>query len=178
MAKLYTSPPKFSQMPTFIRDDMPVYRLRDDIYTDDTYFSKGSTIEADEDYEPNIAMFPVNEKAFVIYRDMLKAYDAKGEEYNSLPLDQRRGYMQHIPKLPAFEKEWKKVNNLAKVKGLHICQAVDQAPAILGAPVTKAPKVRSVDMSNVSQAVYESAPIIQGNKSTKNNSVAAVQAAV
>lgn len=179
MAKLYTSPPKFSQLPTYIRQDVPVYRLREDIYTDDTLFPKGSTIEADEDYEPSLAMFPVNEMALGIYRSLLKKLDGKGRDYDKLNMDQRRGYLQWIPKLPEFEKEWEKVNDLAKTRGLHICQAIDKSPSILGAPRTGKPRVRSVDMNNIPLLSMEDVPVVQGNKaSIVESSVTDVQAVV
>jgi hypothetical protein len=178
MAGLYRTPPQFRQAPTFIREDIPVYRLREDIYTSDTLFLKGSTIEADDDYEPNIAMFPINEMALVKYRNMLAARDKLGALWHKIPLKERQGYLQELPRLPAFEREWEKVNNLAKTKGIHICYAVDQSPSILGAVPTGAPKVRSVDMSSIATIPYaDNTAIGKGNTADKEMSApAAVRA--
>lgn len=184
MAKLYLSPPKHSQIPTFITEEVPVYRLRGDIFTDDTLFEKGTTLEADEDFVPNEQMFPVNAIAHKIFRAYLKDLDDRALAWNDIPMKERSGYMRWIPRLPAFDKEWEKINSLAKAKRIHICQAVDQSPSILGAPRTSAPKVRAVDMTSIPQMVLdESSTIIQGNKAKagrprKNTNVAEVQAAV
>lgn len=177
MAKLYLKPPSFSQVPAFIRQDVPVYRLRADIYTDDTLFLKGSTLETEPDYIPNLAMFPVNDMALKIYRAFLKEYDEKGKEWETIPLKDRQGYLRELPKLPAFEQEWIKVNQLAKSRGIHICHAIDQSPAILGAPRTGKPSVRPVDMSSVGQIPYEEQSVVGKGNTMDKNSVAAVQSA-
>lgn len=176
MTRLYTSPPKFSQVPSFIRADVPVYRLREDIYVDDTHFLKGSTIETDIDYVPSLAMFPVNDLALSNYRDFLKYCDDLGKEWHKLPMKERQGYMRWRPKLAAFEKEWIKVNNLAKAKGLHIVHAIDQSPSILGAARTSAPSIRRVDTSMIGQIPFEDNTAIgKGNTGDKETAVNKVQ---
>lgn len=176
MTRLYTSPPKFSQIPSFIRQDVPVYRLRGDIYVDDTHFLKGSTIETDIEYIPNLQMFPVNELALKNYREFLKLYDELGREWDAIPIKDRQGYMRELPKLPAFEKEWKKVNQLANGRGIHLVHAIDQSPSILGAPRTGKPSVRAVDTSMIGQIPFEDNTAIgKGNTADKETAVNKVQ---
>jgi hypothetical protein len=175
MARLYSSPPNFSQVPSAIREDRPVYRLRGDIFTDDTLFLKGTTLETDDDYIPNIAMFPVNDLAYKNYVAFLKEYDAKGEEWLTIPIKERQGYMREQPKLPAFLNEWKKVHAFAKAKGLHLVHAIDRSPAILGAPRTGKPSVRPVDMSMIGQLPFEDNTAVGKGNTMDKNSVAAVQ---
>lgn len=164
MPKLYTSPPKFSEIPSYIRQDVPLYRLRGDIYVDDTLFLSGSTIETDEEYIPNKHMFPINDLALVNYRAFLKKQDDEAKAWFKLPVKDRPGFMQIQPQLPAFEREWEKVNNLSRAKGIHLIHAIDQAPSILGAPRNKAPSVRKVDMSMVPQVPFEDGTAIgKGN---------------
>lgn len=176
MPRLYTSPPKFSALPSFIRQDVPVYRLRGDIYVDDTHFLKGSTIETDIDYVPNIHMFPVNDLALKNYREFLKFCDDLGKEWLKIPVKDRQGYMRELPKLPAFEKEWQKVNQLAQAKGIHLVHAIDQSPSILGAPRTSKPSVRAVDTSMIGQIPFEDNTAVgKGNTADKETSVNKVQ---
>lgn len=155
--RLYTSPPKFSQVPGYIRQDVPIYRLREDIYTEDTLFLKGATLETEDDFEPNIAMFPINEIALEKYRSFLSRCDDLGEVFSK---KEKKAY---VKKLPAFEREWEKVNNLSKQRGIHLVHAVDISPSILGAPTTKR-TVRAVDMSMVPNVPFEDGTAIgKGN---------------
>ena len=178
--KLYATPPRFSQIPMQIREDVPVYRLREDIFTDDTLFLKGATLETTLDYVPNEAMFPVNQLAYDSYVAFLTEYDRKGAAWNKLPSDKRSGFFQALPKLPAFQREWEKVNNLATTKRIHLCKAIDMAPSILGAPRTQAPKVTQVDMTNMPVMTDSDLPVIgKGNTLDKDvSSVAAVKASL
>src|ERR1019366_6836490 len=155
MTRMYSTPPKFSQMPSYIREDVPVYRLRGDIFVDNTLMLRGTTIETDSDYVPNEHMFPINDLALLAYEDFLAKCDKLGEKFEKMPLDKRNGYLQVLPKLPAFKKEWEKVNRMAKQRGIHICHAVDSAPSILGAPPEGPPKVRKVDMTSIPQMPFE-----------------------
>lgn len=169
--RLYTSPPKFSQVPSFINSEVPVYRLRDDIFTGDTLFLKGTTLETDEDFEPNLAMFPLNDISLKKYRAFLVEYDKRGEEYAK---QEKKAY---VAKLPAFEREWLKVNGLSKNKGIHLVHAVDISPSILGAPPTVS-KVRAVDMSMIPQVPFEDGTAVgKGNTGDRDmSSAAAVRA--
>ena len=121
-------------------------------------------------------MFPVNALALKCYRAFLKEYDVKGEEWLTIPIKERQGYMRELPKLPAFEKEWQKVNSWAKAKGSHICHAIDQSPSILGAPRVGKPSVRPVDMSMIGQIPFEDNTAIgKGNTADKETSLNAVR---
>ncbi len=173
--RLYATPPKFSQIPMQIREDVPVYRLRDDIYTDDTLFLKGATLETTIDYVPNEAMFPVNQLAYDNYVAFLTEYDKKAANWNKLPVDKRSGFFQALPKLPAFLREWEKVNNLAQTKRIHLCKAIDMAPSILGAPRTALPRVTQVEMSNVPVMTGDDMPVI-GKGNTLDKDMSAVNA--
>lgn len=169
MTKLYTSPPRFSQVPDVIREDVPIYRLRTDIFVDDTLLNRGSTIETDMDYIPCEGMFPLNDLALEAYRAFLTECDKLGKKREALPIDKRNGFLQVLPKLPAFEREWLKVNNLAKNRRMHLCHAVDSSPSILGAPAQGAPKVRKVDMSSVPTLPYVDNTVIgKGNTADKD----------
>ncbi len=104
-----------------------------------------------------------------------------GKKREAIPLDKRNGFLQVLPKLPAFEKEWIKVNNLAKTRRMHLCHAVDSSPSILGAPSQGAPKVRKVDMSAVPVIPYqENTAVGKGNTADRDmsSSFAAVRASL
>lgn len=171
--RLYAQPPKFSQIPAYIPEDVPVYRLRGDIFTDDTLFLKGATITTTLDYVPNEHMFPINQLAFENYVKFLEEHDNKAKAWYKIPADKRSGFFQAQPKLPAFMREWEKVNNLAKTKHLHLCKAVDLAPSILGAPRTEAPKVVEIELINQPVATDEIPVIGKGNTMDKDLSSAA-----
>lgn len=163
--RLYTSPPKFSQAPGFIHNEAPIYRLREDIYTDDTQFLRGATLETTDDFEPNLAMFPINEKAVEKYRAFLTMYDERGRAFAK---QEKKAY---TAKLPAFEKEWEKVNNLSRQRGIHLVHAVDSAPSILGAPHSGERKVKQVDMSMVPNVPFEDGTAVgKGNTADKDMS--------
>lgn len=172
--KMYATPPKFSQIPMQIREDLPVYRLRDSIYVDDTFFEKGATIETTVDFVPNDAMFPVNKMAYDNMVAFLTEYDEKAKAWHKLKPDQRSGFFQALPKLPAFLREWEKVNSLAHTKRIHLCKAIDLAPSILGAPRTEAPRVVQVEMSNMPVSAEMDIPVVgKGNTMDKDLSSAA-----
>ncbi len=173
--KLYATPPKFSQIPAQIREDVPVYRLREDIYTDDTLFLRGATLETTIDYVPNEAMFPVNQLAYDNFVAFLTEYDEKAAKWNKIPIDKRSGYFQALPKLPAFLREWEKVNSLATTKRIHLCKAIDIAPSILGAPRNAAPRVTQVDMTNLPVMTTDEMPVI-GKGNTQDKDMSAVSA--
>jgi len=171
--KLYAKPPQHSMVPSSIASDIPVYRLRDDIFTGDTLFLKGSTLETDDDFEPNLAMFPLNELALKKYRQFLKEFDEKGYEFSQ---KEKKAY---VAKLPAFEHEWEKVNNYSRTKRIHLVHAIDMAPAILGAPSGRA-RVRSVDMSSIPNIPHEDDTAVgKGNTQDKEmSSVSAVRSSI
>ena len=171
--KMYTTPPKFSQIPQFIREDVPVYRLRESIYVDDTLMEAGSTVETSIEYVPNEHMFPVNQLAYDNYVKFLTENDKELEKFKKIARKDLGGYMITQPLLPRFLREWEKVNQIAKSKRLHLCKAIDLAPAILGAPRTEAPKVTKVEMSNMPMMTDVDVPVIgKGNTADKDMSSA------
>lgn len=173
MAKMYTAPPKFSQIPSVIRDDVPVYFLEDSCYFDETHFLAGAILETTPDMVPNLAMFPLNELAKVRKVEFLTAYDEGGKEFQA---QTKRAY---VKKLPAFLHKWETVNQMAAQKRMHLVMVLKtmQVP-ILGAP-PKPKSVFSVDMTSIPQVPYEDGTAIgKGNTMDKVSTIDAVRASV
>lgn len=173
MVRMYTSPPKFSQLPSAIREDVPVYRLQEDCYFDDTLWLAGAVLETLPDFEPNLAMFPLNKVAYDKKIEFLRIYDEKGEEWS---VKEKKAYVQ---KLPAFLRQWENINGIAKSKRLSLVQAAGTTPPILGAPLAKV-NVVQVDMTSMPQVPFEDGTAIgKGNTMDRDmSSAAAVRASL
>lgn len=171
MPRMYTSPPKFSQTPSAIREDVPVYRLREDCFFDDTHWLAGSVLETTEDFEPNVAMFPLNKLAYEKLTAFLAGCDVKGKEWSE---KEKKAY---VPQLVAFEREWAKINGIAASKRVHLSVAAETKGPILGAPTDKR-SVAQVDMTSIPQVPFEDGTAIgKGNTMDKEmNSAKAVRA--
>lgn len=166
MARMYTSPPKFSQMPSAIRQDVPVYRLRENCYFDETLWLAGAVLETTPDFPVNLAMFPLNKLAFDKVRDFLTEYDAKGRDWSE---KEKKAY---VSKLAEFDAEWAQINGIAKEKRLHLVHAAGLSAPILGAPLRKV-SVQQVDMTSVPQVPFEDNTAIgKGNTMDKNTNAA------
>lgn len=149
MSRMYTSPPKFSQIPSVIREDVPVYMLEENCYFDDTHWLSGAILETTDSFIPNIAMFPLNEFAKEYVVAMLTEYDAKGREWSE---KERKAY---VPKLPTFLEKWERTNAIAKQRRMSLIMVLktNQVP-ILGAPLRER-SVTEVDMTSVPQLPYQ-----------------------
>lgn len=164
--KMYTSPPKFSQMPSVIRQDVPVYRLRENCYFDETLWQAGSVLETIEEFPVNLAMFPLNKMAYDKVREFLADYDAKGKEWSE---KEKKAY---VPQLESFDREWAQINGIAKDRRLHLVHAAGVSAPILGAPRTKV-MVQQVDMTSVPQVPFEDGTAVgKGNTMDKDMSAA------
>lgn len=173
MARMYTSPPKFSQIPSVIRDDVPVYMLEGNCYFDETHFLAGAILETTPEFVPNLEMFPLNKLAYDAKVSFLTEFDAGGMEF------QTQTKKAYVKKLPAFTNKWESVNAIAKQKRMSLVMVLKtlQVP-ILGA----APKPRTVsvvDMTSVPQMPYEeNGAVGKGNTSDKMSAMDAVKQSV
>lgn len=164
MARMYLSPPKFSQMPSAISQDVPVYRLRENCYFDDTLWLAGSVLETTEDFPVNLAMFPLNKIAYDKVRDFLTEYDAKGKDWSE---KEKKAY---VSKLAEFDNEWATINGIAKERRLHLVHAAGISAPILGAP-SQAARVQQVDMTSIPNVPFEDNTAVgKGNTMDKNMS--------
>ena len=174
MAKMYLSPPKFSQIPSVIAEDVPVYLLEENCYFDETHWLSGAILETTAEFIPNLSMFPLNKLAYDKKMDFLKEYDELGVE------TQKQTKRAFVKKLPAFLAKWESVNKIAKQRRMSIIMVLKtmQVP-ILGAP-PKTRSVNEVDMTSMPQMPYEdNAAIGKGNTMDKEMSaVSAVRASV
>ncbi len=123
--KLFAAPPQFSQTPSYIRQDVPVYRLRSACYFQDRFIDGGTVINATGHFEPNLEMFPLNQLAYDKVVKMLKQYDEGGAEWEKAT---KKAY---VPKLPAFKDEWANLNALARQKGIPLERAAAMPVAIM-----------------------------------------------
>lgn len=172
--RLYTSPPKFSQTPSVIVDDVPVYMLEGDCYFDDTHFLAGAILETSETFIPNEKMFPLNQKAYEYMCAFLSDYDQKGKEFSE---KEKKAYVQ---KLSFFQEKWERMNALAREKRMSLVMALKTAATpILGAPTTVR-SVSQVDMSSQPIVPFEDNTAIgKGNTMDKDmSSAAAVRSSV
>lgn len=166
MPRMYTSPPKFSQMPSVIRQDVPVYRLRENCYFDETLWLEGAVLETLPEFPVNLAMFPLNKMAYDKVREFLTEYDAKGKEWSE---KEKKGY---VSKLGEFDSEWARINGIAKDRRLHLVHAAGVSAPILGAPLRKS-SVQQVDMTSVPQVPFEDGTAVgKGNTMDKNTNAA------
>jgi hypothetical protein len=147
-SRLYSSPPQYAQSPSYIRQDMPVYRLRSACYFQDRYLDGGTVISLHETAAPNLEMFPLNELAYKQYVSFLKVYDENGVKWSE------KTNMAYVPKVPAFLTEWANVNALAKQRGIPLERAAAvPAPIMVKAPT--APMFELVDMTIAPQMPIE-----------------------
>lgn len=167
MVRMYTSPPKFSQMPSAIRQDVPVYRLRENCYFDETLWLAGAVLETVPEFPVNLAMFPLNKIAYDKVREFLTEYDVKGREWSE------KNNRAFVPQLPTFDREWETINGIAKERRLHLVHAAGISAPILGAPLARA-TVQAVDMTSIPQVPFEDGTAIgKGNTMDKDMSAAA-----
>ena len=145
--RLFATPPQFAQAPAYIRQDMPVYKLRSACYFQNRFIEGGTVISAQEGVEPNIEMFPLNQKAYDKVITFLTAYDKGGASWSA---KMNRAY---VKKLPAFLTEWKHLNDLAAQKGISLERA-----AALPVPVLVKPPEPAM-FSVVDMAVAPQIPI-------------------
>lgn len=166
MARMYTTPPKYSQMPNAIRQDVPVYRLRENCYFDETLWLAGAVLETTPDFPVNLAMFPLNKIAYDKVREFLTEYDVKGKLWS-----EKFGYA-FVSKLAEFDQEWQVINGIAKDKRLNLVHAAGISAPILGAPL-RSRSVQSVDMTSIPQVPFEDNTAIgKGNTMDKGMSAA------
>ncbi len=148
--KLYAAPPQFSKTPTFIRQDMPVYRLKTACYFQDRFLEPGTVISLRPSAQPNIEMFPLNKLAYEDFIIFLEIFDEGGRKW------QEKTGMAYVPKLPQFHNEWKRVNEIAAEKGISLERA-----AALPAPIMVA-KPQEAMFSLVDMTVATQTPVEVG----------------
>lgn len=153
--KLYAAPPQFAQSPSFIRQDVPVYRLRSACYFQDRFLEGGTVINATGHFEPNLEMFPLNKLAYESVVKFLKRYDEGGEEWSK---ETKKAFVQ---KLPAFKAEWENLNAIARQRGIPLERAAAMPVPIMVKPPEEA-LFQVADMSIASNIPVEvGAPVLQ-----------------
>lgn len=169
MSQMFTSPPKFSQVPNVIREDVPVYMLEKNCYFDDTLFLAGAILETSLKFIPNASMFPLNQMGYEYMTALLVKYDELGQEWST---KERKAY---VKKLPVFQAKWEKMNAIAAQRRMSLIMVLKSSHVpILGAP-TKERSVSEVDMTSVPQLPYQDGAAI-GKGNTMDQNMSAVNA--
>lgn len=153
--KLYAAPPQFAQSPSFIRQDVPVYRLRSACYFQDRFLEGGIVINTTGHFEPNLEMFPLNKLAYGQVVKFLKRYDEGGAEWS---VATKKAF---VPKLPAFKNEWENLNRIARERGIPLERAAAMPVPIMVKPPEPA-LFQVADMSIASNIPVDvGAPVLE-----------------
>ena len=140
--RLYASPPQFAQSPSFIRQDVPVYRLRGACYFQDRFLDAGTVISASGGLSPNLDMFPLNKLAYDKVVEFLTQYDEGGEKWAKA---ENKAF---VKKLPAFLAEWENINRIARERGIPLERAAAMPVPIM----VKAPEAALFQVADMSIA--------------------------
>lgn len=130
--QLFTAPPTRSAPPTYIPQDVPVYRVKEEkgFFVDDTLHPAGTIIEYAE--TPNAGLEPMNELAITAMRSYLAELDRLGLEWST------KNGKAYVPQLKAFENSLME-RNQGRGGRARVLNSRNEVP-LMGGSVRQEPK--------------------------------------